>query len=64
MNSYLSAARARAEAGIDRPVSDIAYCDCGCMWNIAAMEDMHFDADFCPDCGERPIFIEKGSNDG
>jgi len=64
MDSYIAAARARAETGIDKPACDLAYCDCGTVWNMPAMASIGYDPDYCPDCGEPPVFIEKGRNDG
>lgn len=60
MDSFIAAARARAEAGIDRPASDLAYCTCGCVWNVEALKADGWAPDTCPDCGEPPVFVEKG----
>jgi hypothetical protein len=48
----------RARIG-QRPASDLGYCLCGTIWNIAALAASGYPRGKCPDCGADPVHIEK-----
>lgn len=43
------------------PASDLGYCLCGTVWNIAAIASMNFPRGTCPDCGKDATAIESAT---
>lgn len=54
---------ARQLADYQPPVADLAYCACGNVWNMDAMEAARFPRNECPDCGAAPVWIETAEQE-